>query len=145
MKKTVLKKGARLFYFIPPPAQVKESPFAFLKAPRVKGCRKEKEREKERELSNRIETELFASSSKSRAFGRMFLFYKHTLSFGNEETNRGVRLLLENFIRIEIKNPFCPFEKGPTSPPPNWHAKEKKRKNDLILKPHVPYLLRHTN
>lgn len=116
---------------------VSKSPLAWRDAEKRK-----REWKKERNIENRIETELFASSAaKVELLEECFFFTHYHLE--PEETKRGVRLLLENFIRIE-KNPILPLEKGPTSSsPPNWHAEEKTRKNDLILKPHVPYLGTH--
>lgn len=107
VKKTVLIKRSSIVLFCSP-AQSKESPFAFLKAPSSEGMpKRERERERKRNIEYRIETEMFASNGKSRAFGRKFFF---TLSFGNEKTNRGERMLLENCIRI-IRTHFAPRER----------------------------------
>lgn len=77
MKKTVLKKGARLFYFIHPRKSKKV--LCVSKSPLLReGMPK---RERERNIVNRIETELFASSAaKVELFGGMlFLFYDYYL------------------------------------------------------------------
>lgn len=102
----------------------------------MKGCRKEKDRENERkrEISKTgLRLNCLPQAQQKYSFWKNVSFlHIHTLSFGNEETKRGVRLLLENFIRIEKKT-FFPLRKDP----PHHHhligtRKKKERKNDLI-------------
>lgn len=109
VKKTVLKKGARLFYFIHPRKSKKV--LCVSKSPLLREGmpKRERKRERERNIENRIETEMFASSAaKVELFGGMlFLFYDYYLEAKRE---RGVRLLLDNFIRIKNTH-FAPRER----------------------------------
>lgn len=103
VKKTVLKKGARLFYFIHPRKSKKV--LCVSKSPLLR----EGMPKRERNIENRNETEMFASSAaKVELFGGMlFLFYDYYLEAKRE---RGVRLLLDNFIRIKNTH-FAPRER----------------------------------
>lgn len=86
-----------MFYFIHPRKSKKV--LCVSKSPLLREVMPKRERERERNIENRIETELFASSAaKVELFGEMlFLFYDYYLEAKRE---RGVRLLLDNFIRI---------------------------------------------
>lgn len=86
---------------------------------------------RERDIENRIETELFA---KVELFGGMlFLFNDYYLEAKRE---RGVRLLLDNFIRIK-NNPFCPSRKDPPHHHHHLIGTRKEEKERPNLKNHM--------
>lgn len=107
VKKTVLIKRSSIVLFCSP-AQSKESPFVFLKAPSSEGMpKRDRGREREREISNTgLRLNCLPRTAKVELLEESFF----TLSFGNEKTNRGERMLLENFIRI-IRTHFAPRER----------------------------------
>lgn len=111
VKKTVLIKRSSIVLFCSP-AQSKESPFAFLKAPSSEGMpkrerEKEREREREREISNTgLRLNRLPRTAKVEILEECFF----TLSFGNEKRKRGERMLLEYFIR-KIRTHFAPRER----------------------------------
>lgn len=120
VKKTVLKKGARLFYFIHPRKSKKV--LCVSKSPLLR----EGMPKREIEISKTGLRLNCLPDCKSRAFWRNVVSFLRLL-FGSE-SERGVRLLLDNFIRIK-NTPIFPLEKGPTSspPPPNRHTEARER------------------
>lgn len=129
VKKTVLKKGARLFYFIHPRKSKKV--LCVSKSPLLR----EGMPKRERNIENRNETELFASSAaKVELFGGMlFLFYDYYL----EAKAREVCDCCWITLFVSKIHPFCPSRKDPPHHHHHLIGTRKEEKERPNLKNHM--------